>query len=60
MSSLAFDDVQEEGIANLDDYSPALHVVQARPRSQAQFKSPSLTALQEDVISITGRFTVSF
>lgn len=63
MSSLAYDDVQE---GNLDahsantDFTPVLHVVHARHRSRAQMRPSSLATDIDDVVSIGGRFTISF
>lgn len=63
MSSLAFDDIQEAGFGGqliADDFQPALHVVQARHYARAQIRSSSNTTDSEEVVTIGGRFTVSF
>lgn len=62
MSSLAFEGVQEGllGSQMTNEFEPVLHIVQARHRARAQIISSSTATDLEEVVSISGRFTVSF
>jgi hypothetical protein len=57
MNSLAYDDVQEQTQV---EFTPELHLVKPRYRSLERSSSPGLTTENEEVVYISGRFTVSF
>jgi hypothetical protein len=54
MSSLAFDEMQEQ---SMQEYAPEFKIVNARNRSN-EFSKPSAT--DDDVVTVSGKFTVSF
>lgn len=57
MNSLAYDDVQEQ--THLE-FAPELHLVKPRYPSLDRSSSPAHTTENEEVVYISGRFTVSF
>lgn len=59
LSSLAFDDVQEQGqILDGADFAPDLQIV--KPRAVSRYDFLSSVTTHNDVVSVRGKFTVSF